>query len=89
MKSEGKDCTCQQIPHLYRVFHQCLRSSPSGAFMVCHVGVGYVQVVRAASALVQALYRLGWPTNPPRVGQSFLAERLGMTLTSRLRTPPR
>ena len=24
---------------------------------------------------------------PPGVGQSFLAERLGMTLTSRVRTP--
>ena len=35
-----------------------------------------------------ARYRLGWPRKPPWVGQSFLAERLGMTLTSRLRTPP-
>ena len=33
-------------------------------------------------------YRLGWPVTPPGVGRSFLAERLGMTLTSRLRTPP-
>ena len=33
-------------------------------------------------------YRLGWRTNAAGVGQSFPAERLGMTLTSRLRTPP-
>ena len=30
---------------------------------------------------------LGWRRNHPWVGQSFLAEQLGMTLTSRLRTP--
>ena len=33
-------------------------------------------------------YRLGWLTNAPWVGQSFGTERLGMTLTSRLRPPP-
>ena len=31
---------------------------------------------------------VGWPINTPWVGQSFVTERLGMTLTSRLRTPP-
>ena len=33
-------------------------------------------------------YRLGRRRTQSRVGQSFLAERLGMTLTSRVPTPP-
>ena len=33
-------------------------------------------------------YRLGWPRTQPAVGQSFPAERLGISLTRRLPTPP-
>ena len=33
-------------------------------------------------------YRLGWLGTAPRVGQSFPTERLGISLTRRLPTPP-
>ena len=33
-------------------------------------------------------YRLGWPRTQPAVGQSFPTERLGISLTRRLPTPP-
>ena len=34
------------------------------------------------------VYGLGWLGTAPRVGQSFPAERLGISLTRRLPTPP-
>ena len=61
----------------------------------CNLGGAYTslgQHERAIEHLTQALaidreLGLGSLVNAPWVGQSFLAERLGMTLTGRLRTP--
>ena len=57
--------------------------------IVCYSRHHATMLYRVSFFRIWSTYRLGWPRTHPWVGQSFLAERLGMTLTSRLRTPPR